>query len=422
MKQPQRAVPLSALHLAPGVMRQRGMVEKEKPKATKTLGLPSCSCHRCNSCNVKRVKCSGEKPCRQCEASSRECIYPVAVDKVSIPKSDLDELRSKCASLERCLQELDPGGTRRQQLGFNTSPRRSLSISYDNGASSAGALGLSSPTASSTVGEAEESHSPPEDGRLLQDTDGTARYLGETSGATFLDNLKQFMSTSFQLAFNGASVPEHGTGHTFLASVGRYQTADSRPLPDLDVNPLWLPPPGKMSQKLEELRYFIQDSGVSGGVYFWGDLRSKPNGPSQLASTPDRSMAFYHAALAYASLFGPATSSSKVDGETFFARARKLLGNPLEVSTYSSSDIATMALMGLYMAEMNRRDAAYMYITTAMHISIMQGIHRGCSTHETSKRIFWTVYILDRWISCLMGRPPTIMDDAIRLELPHDVP
>ncbi|KLU86080.1 hypothetical protein MAPG_05099 [Magnaporthiopsis poae ATCC 64411] len=387
----------------------------------------------CNSCNVKRVKCSGDKPCRQCEASSRECIYPVAVDKVSIPRSDLEELRSKCALLERCLQDLDPDHTRRRQFDFNTSPQRSLSVSYDNGAGSAGALGLSSPTASSTVGEAEESHSPPEDGRLLQDTDGTARYLGETSGATFLDNLKQFMSTIIPLAYNGSSVPEHGTGHKFLASVGRYQTADSRPLPALDVNPFWLPPPAELSQKLEELRYFIQDGGVSGGVYFWGDLRPKPDRPSQStaprlasAATEDlvahRGMAFYHAALAYASLFGPATSSSKQEGEAFFACARKLLGNPLEVSTYSSSDIATIALMGLYMVEMNRRDAAYMYITTAMHISIMQGIHRGCSTHEVGKRIFWTVYILDRWISCLMGRPPSIMDDAIRLELPHDVP
>lgn len=27
-----------------------------------------------------------------------------------------------------------------------------------------------------------------------------------------------------------------------------------------------------------------------------------------------------------------------------------------------------------------------------------------------------------RWLSCLMGRPPTILDDAIRLELPEDTP
>lgn len=385
----------------------------------------------CNSCNLKRVKCSGQQPCHHCELASRECVYPVAVDKVSIPKSELERLQSKCATLERYVQLLDPDNTRREQFDFNTSPRRSLSISYDNGAS-AGELGLSSPTASSTVGEGEESQPPPEDGRLLQDTHGVARYLGETSGATFLDNLKQFMSTIFPLAFNGGSIPAYGTGNTFLASVGRYQTSDSRPLPAPNVSPLWLPPRKKVLEKLGQVRGFIQDGGMSGGIYFWGDLSSFPDGSSygavpRIASPTEdlvahRGLAFYHAALAYASLFGPATPNSKQEGELSFACARILLGNPLEVSTYSSSDIATMALMGMYMVEMNRRDAAYMYITTAMHISIMQGIHRGCGTDEHGKRIFWTVYVLDRWISCLMGRPPTIMDDAIRLDGPHDVP
>ncbi|KAL8372224.1 hypothetical protein RB595_001831 [Gaeumannomyces hyphopodioides] len=383
------------------------------------------------ACNLKRVKCSGEQPCRQCETASRDCVYPVAIDKVSIPKSQLEKLQSKCATLERCLQVLDPDNTRRGQFDFNTSPRRSLSISYDNSAS-AGDLGTSSPTTSSTVGEGEESQSPPEDGRLLHDTDGTARYLGETSGATFLDNLKQFMSTIFPLAFNGGSIPEYGAGNTFLASVGRYQTSDSRPLPAPNVNPLWLPSRKKVLEKLGQVRAFIQDDGMSGGIYFWGDLSTFHDGSSygaapRLPSTAEdlvahRGLAFYHAALAYASLFDPATTNSKQEGELSFACARILLGNPLEVSTYSSPDIATMALMGMYMVEMNRRDAAYMYITTAMHISIMQGIHRGCGTDELGKRIFWTVYILDRWISCLMGRPPTIMDDAIRLDGPHDVP
>lgn len=49
------------------------------------------------------------------------------------------------------------------------------------------------------------------------------------------------------------------------------------------------------------------------------------------------------------------------------------------------------------------------------------GAHRGW-VDERGKRVFWTLYILDRWLSCLMGRPPTILDDAIRLPLPCDVP
>jgi hypothetical protein len=41
---------------------------------------------------------------------------------------------------------------------------------------------------------------------------------------------------------------------------------------------------------------------------------------------------------------------------------------------------------------------------------------------EAFNRTIWTLYILDRWLSVLMGRPPAIADEAIRLPLPSDCP
>ncbi|KAK8919865.1 putative transcriptional regulatory protein [Metarhizium anisopliae] len=49
----------------------------------------------------------------------------------------------------------------------------------------------------------------------------------------------------------------------------------------------------------------------------------------------------------------------------------------------------------------------------------MLGAHRGW-VDERGKRVFWSVYCLDRWLSCLTGRPPTITDEAIQLPLPAD--
>lgn len=66
------------------------------------------------------------------------------------------------------------------------------------------------------------------DGRLLCDPDGNIRYLGETSGATFLDHLKHFMSTVFPVTFH----PDFEDGSSFVRSIGHYQTFDSRPLPN----------------------------------------------------------------------------------------------------------------------------------------------------------------------------------------------
>jgi hypothetical protein len=60
-------------------------------------------------------------------------------------------------------------------------------------------------------------------------------------------------------------------------------------------------------------------------------------------------------------------------GESFFARARLLLGNPLDIITIN--DVPVLALMSFYLLEMNRRDAAYIYVSIAIHILIVHGVH-----------------------------------------------
>jgi hypothetical protein len=50
----------------------------------------------------------------------------------------------------------------------------------------------------------------------------------------------------------------------------------------------------------------------------------------------------------------------------------------------------------------------------------MHGAFRSC-VDEATTRVIWTLYILDRWLSVLMGRPATIADEAIRLPLPSNV-
>ncbi|KAL5380361.1 hypothetical protein PMIN06_011646 [Paraphaeosphaeria minitans] len=67
------------------------------------------------------------------------------------------------------------------------------------------------------------------EGRMLFDPDGNMRYLGETSGATFLDLLKAFMLTLVPLAFvpdPGSIIPKDGS--TFVAPLGCL----SRAIPD----------------------------------------------------------------------------------------------------------------------------------------------------------------------------------------------
>ncbi|KAF1916576.1 hypothetical protein BDU57DRAFT_450222 [Ampelomyces quisqualis] len=367
----------------------------------------------CNACNVRRVKCSGDQPCQRCSKGSRECEYPAPESDKGALRGEVDRLRRRCAALEESLQSIAPDNA-------------ADVLSHLHRGDSAT---CSTPPAASHPEPLDPDHGDLADGRLLRDPEGTVRYLGETSGATFLDHLKHFMSTVFPVTCH----PHFEDGSSFVRSIGHYQTFDSRPLPNPDVDPLWLPSQTDMTTMLAALRYYIQDGNgdfPSGGIYWWGNLTTIPtslvSSASLNAMTTDdsfRHLAFYHVCFALASCVGhtPFHLSEQHSGGACFKRARVLMGNPLDTVRFTLSDVPVLTLMAFYLIEINRRDAAYMYLGLGVRIAIIHGAFRACAD-EALRRNIWTLYVLDRWLSVLMGRPPTIADEAIGLALPSDVP
>lgn len=87
-------------------------------------------------------------------------------------------------------------------------------------------------------------------------------------------------------------------------------------------------------------------------------------------------------------------------------------------------DVATLAMMAMYMSEMNRRDNAYMYLSYAISICCMFGGLQGSFSElgERDIRIIWTLFCLTRELSCLMGRPPLYPIEAFQLPYPTAAP
>ncbi|KAH8898344.1 hypothetical protein GQ53DRAFT_636769 [Thozetella sp. PMI_491] len=354
----------------------------------------------CNSCSLRRVKCSGDQPCRQCAKSSRPCIYPSEADNVSISRAELEELRARCARLETGASPTPP---------IHRTP-----------------VTLSEPAGSRVSEDPDEVATP--EGRLLHDPDGTARFLGQSSGANFLNCVKEFMATVLPLVTNpntssGPDLP----GRTFLASVGRYQTFDSRPLQLPAVDPFWVPSRTERTVMLAEFGYFLQDGNEdfpSGGITYWGDLASLLAQGATYGGGESRDLALLHVVFAVTAQLGTSMhgNSESHHSEAYMARARAILGNPLDITTYTPRDVSVLSLMAMYLVEMNRRDSAYVTVSTALHLAIMYGLHAGYNIDEGTRRTFWTLYTFDRWLSSWLGRPPSIVDASIRLDLPQDVP
>ncbi|KAK3402420.1 hypothetical protein B0T20DRAFT_345053 [Sordaria brevicollis] len=452
--------------------------KKVAPEQRKRVALA------CNNCNVKRIKCSGEKPCRQCVQAQRQCIYPQGVKKVTVPQNYIDGLLGQIAKYEAQLKiSGGSNGNGNSKIGVSEllqslpavqeGEQGGMSIDSPGAGHGYHTEGSVASTAASHYDYSVHAHQhytvepafpidedtemqmdyPVDDGRMLADAEGTARYLGETSGATFLDSLKAFIKTTQPLASKGLSpnpdTPDGTKDATFLNSVGRYQTFDSRPLllPAMDMDPR-IPSQLEIQTMLTQFKTFLQDgNGASnlkagcGGIFFWpfedpakmalpdqsgfgtGFKLDTTKPQNHTAREQHGQLALVYTAFAFTHLLTLTEENSRVDGqlgEAHYAAARMLIGNPLDMTSYTIYNVAVLALMALYLVENNRRDAAYMAISNAMHLSVMHGIHREGGVSELERRTFWTVYIIDRWLSCLMGRPPAVPHQAITLSLPQE--
>ena len=78
---------------------------------------------------------------------------------------------------------------------------------------------------------------------------------------------------------------------------------------------------------------------------------------------------------------------------------------------------------------MNRRHSAYCLVGSAMRFGVMTGLHLNVPQHlmpsfeqrEHRKRLWWTAYTLDRIWACMLGKPVSIQDDDIEIDLPSNV-
>ncbi|RGP81367.1 zn 2cys6 transcription factor [Fusarium longipes] len=99
------------------------------------------------------------------------------------------------------------------------------------------------------------------------------------------------------------------------------------------------------------------------------------------------------------------------------------VGKAAEVSA-----VQTVALLGLFdfTAGRSRHGSAWVKVGLAVRMAQDCGLMLENATHishaeqEERRRVFWSVYLLDRLVSCGRGRPPAIVDASCHVQLPCD--
>jgi hypothetical protein len=127
-------------------------------------------------------------------------------------------------------------------------------------------------------------------------------------------------------------------------------------------------------------------------------------------------------------------------GADFFIRAVQLLPDTTRLCREPVIAVEILCCIALYLQALDSRNAAHVtvgndshpypfahfnQIGQAMRISMIQGMHTdmpvenlGQPLVQRCRKIWWTVYILDRQMTSLMGLPQSIQDDDISCRLP----
>ncbi|KAJ6441178.1 C6 transcription factor [Purpureocillium lavendulum] len=353
---------------------------------------------RCLHCRRRRSYCSKEKPaCSRCRDAGLECVYEGA-RKVLVNETYLRELEAKAKALDKALagaksedQEPD-AGQQAARHDFDEPlvalTRLSLSSTSFQGPASSDSF-LRSVRRLSGLGDGEG------------DGDGLARSLYEPG-----------------------------------ALPSRRQVRRSR-LPPIDI-----------ARRLFAAQYMY-----IGTIFAFTDPRESfeqlladayRRGPPDPA---DGDACLRQAKVLLVLAFGQLYSVNQwVDfrgppGFDYFTDALGLLPETHEEGSVLC--VETLALAGYFMANMNRRDAAFQYIGKAVRMAVSLGLHEEAdwtaaaagggeggegededeqAEAEHRRRVWWSVYSMDRILCVKSGNPIAIQDEDVGVGPPSRLP
>ncbi|KAI1319391.1 hypothetical protein F5Y16DRAFT_414268 [Xylariaceae sp. FL0255] len=390
----------------------------------------------CDSCKRRKQKCNGLKPCNTCTKRQLECHYtPSNLDHASSPDgiASPPKRRHVDSSPSTLKASLD--------ASQNTSRRNSIWAQASHGSEMALDRALMSEAihqtqttsrpfletadrgdydgrskisnASVAADEAEVYPSQ----RLLQDSTGRLLYIGDSASLSYLQWIRMIVA-----AICGESpFTQDPRRHMIMENVIK-MPPEMRPtgmLPDqktaeILVNSFFTNTAG-LVEVFEKDKFMISVGecyrdplNVSPSllcllflVFAVGLVMSAPIPGSEEAAVIDK-----------------LRSERTIRAELFF-RSAKSLADP--VSGFEDADfwsVQALLLMSLYTLAVSKRNASYAYYGMAVRSAFALGLHRDesatifSSEERTMRKKLWkTLFILDRFLSACLGRPTAISEE-----------
>ncbi|KAI0383988.1 fungal-specific transcription factor domain-containing protein [Hypomontagnella monticulosa] len=394
----------------------------------------------CKQCRERKVKCSGTHPCVTCVRRSASCIFETEDRRVTVSERYLAELKRKSAAVDEDVQTQPCKRIRNESLdnhGSQISAGRSVSFPP-----ASPSIRLENQTASETTQVADDDGF--ENGDLIEDDSeghslaimsnplaigpseslrgygGRRHFLGPSSTWAYSQQVMNMIKN--HLGHNESpEVPFNTDGRAFTLSwpsaelIGPLRMDR---LPSLDFA-LYLTNTVKFH--LGQLYHLFHERTFMDGLYEF--YNSGPQGEP----IPKARLWYIHYLLIIA--FGRALLHGCVDrrpaGAELASRAIELLPDTFGLYEDPILSIEILCCLALYLQSIDHRNSAFTYIGQAMRMALSQGLHRELFGHGLTEEdigrhraVWWTIYILDKRFSSLMGAPNSISDGDITVPLP----
>ncbi|KAJ5341000.1 hypothetical protein N7541_010124 [Penicillium brevicompactum] len=374
------------------------------------------SSNACVRCRRQKIKCSGSQPCDGCSKRKLSCVFNDRDQKILVTRGYILELQQKIARIEQSekgqaspfssnfeTQHTDPkdGGSVPPLDRTATPEDQDDSQELEDPES-----GLANPL----------SNGPP---AFMSAANGRTFYLGTSSNWSFT---RRVLSLAHQHFYQTALPTE-----ALLFDETTYQLGwnglRTTPGPDMPIVPtrdhtMYLI--NAVQFRCGQLYHLFEESEFMNSLqqFYSGDGEDMTN-----------SLWYIHFLLILA--FGkgfvqPKAQGRKPPGVGYFVRALQLLPDPSALYRDPMLGTEILCCIALYYQCVDYRTSAHNYIGQAMRIAMAQGMHTNMPVddlgHEMVQRcgkIWWTIYILDREMTSLMGLPQTINDRYIQTQIPE---
>ncbi|TDZ19579.1 Proline utilization trans-activator [Colletotrichum orbiculare MAFF 240422] len=358
------------------------------------------SANACNTCRRRKVKCSGEQPCRNCVRNKLDCEFGAGRQRYS--EAYVQELRATVTRYETQIRELK-----------RESP---IPGSSTDGVALENTLGIEPPTPSGDV-------PPPPSYSSIE----------RAPGPLFERRVRNLFHAD---ANKDPDSPEHdpSEGHAHDAARDAPFTAEWNSTEEL-IRGIPAPSLPSEAESHRLLELFVSDMCIT---QHFLDQRTFIDNMTMLFQSPSARVkqmntpwfTQYLLVMAMGKLVESQQEiNTEPPGAAYFAEAMRRLPPLHSISEYGIVAVEILCLTTTYVQWCDRKNEAYFFIGTAVRLALTLGCNlpfaeQQCLPSERAHRtrVWWTAYMLDQRISAALGLPASVDDRQISFDLPGPAP